>query len=376
MGKQPPTQHQQKQQQYHHLQRNRSTTQPVVPLYHSTVFRYSCKGRLKLDSKFDIEKRGGICQGIQSQLHAVEHLRLGTRDDALQYFQQKSALGSIDNDHEPGRAGAPDASVAGGPGGAGAEALQTAYMSNVLVYPNTPAMTSSEKDDDGEKEKEKMIVKRSKPKEEESDSGTEETWSCVGSTEIDLLVLRPENSNEEEIVAISPYCSPGMTTRDVATPTLGKDRTSTLRLGFFEIVYVSSVIDDEDDLEEEQDQILNSKTNDTATTTDNNNKINPKVPATNTTRRRTTTKERQQSKSMPIKMYNSASNIWNHMQINARLLYEATQDDFTNRTLTSSKRIIKEFETTKNRTIGLMKRVLLWDWDDKDDGSGGSNNRK
>ena len=46
-----------------------------------------------------------------------------------------------------------------------------------------------------------------------------------------------------------------MTTRDVNTPTLGHDRTSTIRLGFFEIVYVSSTIDEgDDDYVAEEDQ--------------------------------------------------------------------------------------------------------------------------
>ena len=76
------------------------------------------------------------------------------------------------------------------------------------------------------------------------------------SDEIDLLVLRPQGEKEEEIIAVAPYCSPGLSVRDVSGDA-GNDRTSTLHLGFLEVVHQSAnprIDDDIDDTNINQDQ--------------------------------------------------------------------------------------------------------------------------
>ena len=211
----------------------------------------------------------------------------------------------------------PNRSTASSQDASTAHALQNIYLSNVLVYPS------------------KVNEKGRKRKEEQ-----DEEWSCVGSTEVDLLVLRPQHSKEESIVAVSPYCAPGMTVRDVSNPTLGRDRTSTIRLGLVEIVYQSSVT--EDDPEEEANTAADSKQN-----VPNRSK-KPSIPSTQT------------AVATTQKFYSAGKNILKHMQINAELLYQATQEDFANRTYQASQRIVQECGKTLDRMNGLLKKIVSW----------------
>ena len=57
----------------------RKDTASGEPLYHPSIFRYKCHGRLQLSSK-DVGS-SGVCQGLKSQLEHVDHWRLVTRDE-------------------------------------------------------------------------------------------------------------------------------------------------------------------------------------------------------------------------------------------------------------------------------------------------------
>jgi len=275
-----------------------------VPLYHPSIFRYTCRGMFSLDSRVP---SAGVCKGIQSKLEHVDHWRLTTKDEAVRVFQDKSG------EHEtPSR----------GPtleqqdnNTAAAQSLELVDVSNVLVYP------SNEKDEE-----------QTSPKD-----GRQEKWRCYGSTEVDLLVLRPKDSKQETIAAVAPYCAPGSSIRDVSSPSLGLDRTTTIRLGILEILYQSSLSEEEDD-----DPIV-----------DERKKATPSQ----------TQIAKQDTPRLPIRFWNSANNVVKQMNINLQLVYQATQEDFPDRTMNASGRIVNEFGKTIERTTSLMKRVIFWDWD-------------
>jgi hypothetical protein len=290
---------------YNRRRKTVASASASAPLYHPSIFRYTCRGRLSLDSGVPT---AGTCKGIQSQLEHIDHWRLTTRDEAIRVFQQKSG------EHEaPSRGNAiqqQDNNTAA------AHSLKVVNISNVLVYPSS-----------GKDEKNPVL-----------EDGRKEDWKCYGSTEVDLLVLRPEDSKQETIAAVAPYCAPGSTIRDVASPTLGRDRTTTIRLGVLEILYQSAVADDEED----------SPVGDEA-----NKATAPQSPTA-----------KQEISPFSTRMWNSSSNVLNQMKLNAQLVYQATQEDFPQRTYNSSERIIQEFSKTWERTTSLMKRVAFWDWDD------------
>lgn len=349
--------------------------------YHPSIFRYTCRGRLTLDS-MTTKNHAGICHGIQSQLEHVDHWRTTTEEEAIQWFQAKAAWNEGSTTTPAGPGGAPaTASDAAGVGNTAAHALQTAHISNVLVYPSQLQQQppSSSNNDNNNKYKnphsQKLVAFAKNPS---ILPPTKEQWGCYGSTEIDLLVLRPQHSKEEKIVAVSPYCAPGMTIRDVTLPdTQGKERTSTIRLGILEILYQSTMEEDEDEEEEEVDELEDhDKVDDmaatnTATTTPTSNKDEEAMeePVSNKSKKKKKRKQTnddddaESNKSFTTKFWKCSQNVWKHMQSNAHLLYQATQEDFVSRTMEASQKIVQEFPKTRDRTLNLMRKVILWDWD-------------
>lgn len=292
--------------------RNKNGSSKSTDLYHPSIFRYSCRGKLSLDSR---TPTAGTCKGFQSTLEHIDHWRLTTREEAIRVFQQKSG----DNEERFTNGNAVQQE------NATAAAHSLRMISNVLVYP------SKESGD-----------KRSK--EEKS----REDWSCYGSTEVDLLVLRPQHSKQESIAAVAPYSAPGVTIRDVAAPSLdGSDRTSTIRLGIVEIVYQSSITDSYDQEEEQEVQYEAGK--------------DPPPKSS---------KRKQESTPVSTRIWQSGTNVLKHIRINSKLMYEATQENFPQRSLKASERIVEEFGKTFDRTTSLIKRVVFWGWGDEGGGKG------
>jgi hypothetical protein len=333
-----------------------------TPVYHPSIFRYTCRGHLSLDSRQKYAP--GVCRGLQSQLQHVEHWQLASADEAVQVFQQKSALG----DH----AAEDDATNGSDSDAATAQAVQAIYLSNVLVYPlkstptNTPTATNDDEGDNNDKDKgteappTSTETNNSNDESSQPTSNTEE-WGCYGSTEVDLLVLREQGQDQEHIAAVAPYCAPGMTVRDVTTPTLGKDRTSTIRLGFVEILYQSSI----EDMQAEEKEHASMPSSESSP--DSKNKL----------AKRPSNSEKETAGSIFAKFTQSSANLWKHMTWNAKLIAHATQDEFPTRTYQASQRVLQESTRTFDRTVTLMKKVMFWDWSlsDYDDNDGDSKKR-
>ena len=80
-----------------------------------------------------------------------------------------------------------------------AAALETALLSQVLIYPNTSVATTTSTTD---KKDVKTPIRPPSSGLPEEELITSQDWSCYGSTELDLLVLRPQGETEEKIVAV------------------------------------------------------------------------------------------------------------------------------------------------------------------------------
>ncbi|KAL3924859.1 MAG: hypothetical protein SGARI_005952, partial [Bacillariaceae sp.] len=73
--------------------------------------------------------------------------------------------------------------------------------------------------------------------------------------------------------------------------------------------------------------------------------------------------------STPARVYASMGNVARHMEHNAKLLYESTQEEFPERTMEAGKRIYNEMGNTFYRTVRTMKKMadfVLWDDNDGD----------
>ena len=335
--------------------RSNSKLSRATTLYHPSIFRYTCTGKLSLDSRNGGQNKAsaGICHGIQSNLEHIDHWRPSTREDAIKQFEYKSSLGIAGGEDDYYSSTSGQHSIESGSSSAHAE--QAVYLPSVLVYP--PPTIEGEPD----MEKDAKILRKN------TDGSTtvtpqQESWSCYGSTEVDLLVLRPQNAKEESIASVASYCAPGMTIRDLAIqPTNfglgsdsgGRERTTTIRLGILEIVY-ASILEAYDSAEmgsQEQGERKGSRAH-----------------------KESTEGERETGKewiSAPKQVISSGKKILNHMSINGKLLYQSAQENYPTRTYEASQRITNEFHKTWDRTTKLMKKVasiVLFgdDWNDED----------
>lgn len=336
----------------------------ATTLYHPSIFRYTCTGKLSLDSRNggQNKKSAGECVGIQSNLEHIDHWRLSTREEAIKQFEYKSSVGisSGEDDYYSSTGG----QHSGDSGASSAHAEQAVYLSNVLLYPPLPTEDRDHNDNANEgkdKIKETMVSRKN------TDGSTtitpqQENWSCYGSTEVDLLVLRPQNAKDESIAGVASYCAPGVTVRDLAisptnigvgSETGGRERTTTVRMGILEIVYATVLEGYNGEENSNKDQ---GKTN----TFDDSKGDNKS--------------EQQTTKgwiSAPTQVVSSGKKILNHMSINGQLLYQSTQENYPKRTYEASQRITNEFRKTLDRTTNLMKKVASFtlfgdDWDDED----------
>lgn len=343
-----------------------SPTSVAKTLYHPSIFRYTCTGKLSLDSRNGGQSKAsaGVCHGMQSNLEHIDHWRLSTREEAIKQFEYKSSLGiaSGEDDYYSSSGG----QHSGDPGASSAHAEQAVYLSNVLVYPQSPS-DGEDRNDDGDEEKQTKQIKETMVSRKNTDGSTtitpqQETWYCYGSTEVDLLVLRPQNAKDESIAGVASYCAPGVTVRDLAvsptnigigSDTGGRERTTTIRLGILEIVY-ATVLDG-----------YNGEENDNSSQEKPKGLVDSKI---NDTSRGETTKGWI---SAPMQVVSSGKKILKHMSLNGQLLYQSAQENYPTRTYEASQRITNEFRKTWDRTTDLMKKVASFalfgdDWDDED----------
>jgi hypothetical protein len=287
-------------------------------LYHPSVFRYTCRGKLSLNS--DLLGSAGTCRGIQSHLEHVDNWTLVTREEAIQVFSQQAASPTA------AAAATADSSESNT---AAAHAMQTALDSQVLIYPpaknNGKTPTTNSKEDIDEKKVQPTIHIALPPS--NSIAMIEQKWYCYGTTEVDLLVLRPQGEKEEQIAALAPYCSPGFNIRDIPSLSNPKihDRTSTLRLGYVEVVY-QNIFNPED-----EDKLPKGTNNDNDLSQPASDEQGQPQPQTN---------------SYGKKFFDSSGKIVTHMKLNANILKDAVSEDFPGRTLEASKRIVGEFGPT------------------------------
>ena len=141
--------------------------------------------------------------------------------------------------------------------------------------------------------------------------------------------------------------------RDVRSE-LGNDRTSTLRLGFVEVVVQSAAPpDDDEDVEMEE-----------ATNANEQKPLSPMAKNETTDRSEPRhiphaddSKTKKSQIPSPEKAYGMGSKILQHMKANAIILKDAVKEDFPNRTFAAGNRIVGEFGNTFDKTVQLMGKV-------------------
>jgi hypothetical protein len=336
----------------------------------------------------------GICMGLKTQLEHVDHWRLVTRDEAVRVFSQQSSspagITGVDGGTPGamgGPAGVPEPSLTGED--ATAQALEMALLSQVLIYPegkddNDDDDNNNNNNKDGKKKKDETVVhqkmiKRVPSRLPEEDLIISQDWDCYGSTELDLLVLRPQGETEEKVVAVAPYCSPGLSMRDVRSE-LGNDRTLTLRFALVEFDFQSAADEDDDAGNREQATTDNKNTPSSDSKSYNplsqllskpeENRQKSMTSSTSTNKDQTSKESSSSSLSSSAEQFIKVSTkVAQHMQNNAKLVRDAVKEDFSGRTYAAGNRILNEFGTTLDRTVQLMEKVAKTIFGADDDGS-------
>lgn len=148
-------------------------------VYHPSVFRYHCYGKLQLST--DRHGSEGLCQGLASRIEHVRDLRLSTRRQALDAFAPIPSIELSDYDIQHYDKG-----------------LQKILERNAMVYENV------------DKEQSANVATK-------EDDASYHDWDLYGSTEVEVIVLKHVDSHEEEIAAVVPRCTLGWSFRDAAS---------------------------------------------------------------------------------------------------------------------------------------------------------------
>lgn len=293
------------------------------PLYYPTIFRYKCRGGFSITS--DEPHSSGICRGIQTQLQHIRDLPQSTQEQSLDHFLQ---------DYVP-----PSSSDGG-----------VSHQNEIL---DVPAMVFQFDE----------IPKQHKPVENEhaavdsppevDDDDEWHDWAAYGSTEVRLLVLRDAKTSQEKVVAVAPNCKLGLAVRDVGHAQKGGDTLATVRVGPVEVL-LRNQYEVQDD-----DAVVNNK--------------NANVSSSTATIDDKKSDDARSSSISPTtiylagqKVYAQSCKITRAMQTNAHILREATREDFPQRCVASSQRILSHVGKTVTKTADLMQS-LYEIWQDDDD---------
>jgi len=289
-------------------------------LYYPSIFRYKCRGAFHVSS--DDTGSAGVCQGIQSRLEHVRDLQRSTRDEAASAFLSAANYPT----DLPDEGDTPHA-----------EALRSLLQTQALIYNENNEDSTTKKGNDLD------------PDNPWND------WSCYGSTEVHLLVLRDISDNKETIAGVAPECALGLSIRDVGTPTSG-GVVGTIRMGPIEVNLVGDYYDEQNPSTADGRQQHNKKNNRSNSST--SQITSPSQP----------TMDKPVSNAVFYEKFMKASRKLSYsMQHNALFLKNELSDEFPSRMVDGAKRVVGQFEKTTERTLKLMKSVYHFWRDDHDD---------
>mmetsp|Transcript_11305 Transcript_11305/g.17490 ORF Transcript_11305/g.17490 Transcript_11305/m.17490 type:complete len:319 (-) Transcript_11305:140-1096(-) len=291
-------------------------------LYYPSIFRYKCRGAFHVSS--GDTGSAGVCQGIQSRLEHVRDLQRSTRDEAASAFLSAANYPT----DLPEEGDTPHA-----------EALQSLLQTQALIY-------------DEHNKEESTNTKRHEP----DPVNPWNDWSCYGSTEVHLLVLRDVSDNKETVAGVAPECALGLSIRDVGTPTSG-GVVGTIRMGPLEVNLVGDYYDEQNPSTADSRQQHHHKSN----------RSNSALSSTAPYSQPATTTKADTNVEFYEKFMKASEKLSNSMQHNAHFLKNELSDEFPSRMVDGAKRVVGQFEKTADRTLKLMKSVYHMWRDDHED---------
>jgi hypothetical protein len=148
-------------------------------VYHPSVFRYHCYGRLQLST--DRNGSEGLCHGMATRIEHVRDLQRSTRQQALDAFAPIPSLELTHDDIQHRDKG-----------------LLKFLERDAMIY--------------------ESVDKEAPPNDAtKEDDASYHDWDLYGSTEVEIIVLKHVDRQEDEIAAVVPRCTLGWSFRDAAS---------------------------------------------------------------------------------------------------------------------------------------------------------------
>jgi len=150
-------------------------------LYHPSVYRYRCYGKLQLTS--DLPGSEGVCRGFATHLEHVRDIRPSTRRQAIDAF-------------------AP---------------IPPPEMADTFQHTDKELTRIMERDAMIYEENKNELQETTQKQERAAQTTSYHDWDLYGSTEVEVVILKHVDTQQEEIAAVVPRCSFGCSFRDAAS---------------------------------------------------------------------------------------------------------------------------------------------------------------
>jgi len=290
-----------------------STRTEAAPVYSPSIYTYKCRGAYFLSS--DQQGSEGVCRGLRTRLELLSDMESNTREAAIKDFTYMTDF-EIDEDE--------------------ANTLNQKTKS-ILVSPAIIYEEKTSSDEQSPKLPEEELIQR-------------QSWSCYGSTDVQYLVLKNQNSGDEHIAAVAPR-NLGISIRKIEAE---DNSITSVDFGWLNVV-VDAAPKEEDEKEREAEQQQPN--------------MNRVAPVDDAVPPRPRSKTIANSKEYAGQFYNFSLKVAEQMKHNSKWLYENLQDDFPARTYSAGEKIITNLPRTVERTGKFMVKIFNR-WQGQDDGDG------
>lgn len=301
------------------------------PMYAPSIYSYKCRGGFFLSS----EDHGseGVCRGLKSRLELYSDMNTTTREAAIKDF-------TFMTDYELDETDANSLN----------QKTKSILVSPALIYKDKDAVESTQQLPEEE------LIKR-------------QQWSCYGSTEVELLVLRNVQTDVEHIAAVAPR-NVGVSIRKIEAE---EGSITSIGVGWLNIVVDSGpsfVDEDQQEAPKRGEQTkpvpAHKERSKPSKAQQSQQPHDQRVPEEVAPRPSPGTISRaRQSLS---KFYDFTLKVGEQMQHNVVWLYENVQDDFPARSYAAGQKIAKNLPNTIDKTAHFMQKMIRrWTGGDHDD---------
>jgi hypothetical protein len=293
-------------------------------VYHPSIYSFKCRGVYRLSSEDLI--REGVCNGLRTRLELLADIEPGTRESAIKNFTYMTDYDMDESD---------------------ASSLNQKTKS-ILV---SPAIIYKEQGTEAAKQStpllEEELIKRQK-------------WSCYGSTEVDMLILKNEKDGTEHIAAVAPR-NVGLSIRKIETD---DGNISSIGIGWVNIVVDTGPLMEDPDEQHGRnsaaptaspESLKNAQQKGSTKGDDTNDNL--LSPATPEVPPKPSPASIQGAKSHLLNVYEFSLKVGEQMKHNVTWLSGTLQDDFPARCWSAGNKIVAEMPRTATRTASYIGKM-------------------